>query len=499
MFRSPLTYAVEQPYRLKRIKPLFFGCSAIFIILLVLLNLVLAGYDTATAARADPNVTDYPQWWAPKSLPTALKIHTKPGDCEDTSLEYNKPYRTNSPLPLFAYALANDFDEYAALKDVDDLRPKTPYKANQMDICRITGMSVRMDLKWISYNCVATILCEAVGDPPRERQFRTTFNRAWSPRFQPDSIIDFMAYITSPDQLNSSRTQRDFSQNGPPSNAYFNVLGVVDALGSDLLQTLWMRVDTWGPINNGSQVPVPPVPDIGYMSWDPTNPSNPFELGAYRDGHPTVDDSYIRPINTTIVNMFVAIRDAIQIDLGYQNTTSTNVYFNKTAFDTLIRPDPFFTQLSSITAAAHPEIIQNGVCCWGWGCTRNVSESWAQALTSTNSFHNLTLPIKGPPPRSVLAMVYLCPQYQMKSWGSVVVAVFTGTFTMYLTVYAIFVWFATILDKKYYGPQPLEQLAKPPNPTTQEKLQSREEDGNLLHSNHGVEEHLLGQTRAKTV
>ncbi|KAG8679083.1 hypothetical protein FRC09_019272, partial [Ceratobasidium sp. 395] len=69
---------------------------------------------------------------------------------------------------------------------------------------------------------------------------------------------------------------------------------------------------------------------------------------------------------------------------------------------------------------------------------------------------------------------------------------------MYLTVYAIFVWFAIILDKKHYGPQPLEQLAEPPNPTKQEKPQSRGEDGDFFHSNHGVDEHLLGQTRAKT-
>ncbi|KAG8737735.1 hypothetical protein FRC10_007892 [Ceratobasidium sp. 414] len=58
-------------------------------------------------------------------------------------------------------------------------------------------------------------------------------------------------------------------------------------------------------------------------------------------------------------------------------------------------------------------------------------------------------------------MVYLCPQYQLKSWGSLIIDVFTGTFTMYVTLYGMFVWVASTFDQKRKGPQPWERFMDP--------------------------------------
>ncbi|QRW13278.1 hypothetical protein RhiLY_12277 [Ceratobasidium sp. AG-Ba] len=170
------------------------------------------------------------------------------------------------------------------------------------------------------------------------------------------------------------------------------------------------------------------------MSWDP-NPSSrsPTDVSRF-DSKASLngvlsDNSYISVMNTTVVNMFIAIRDAIHIDLGYQDLASANIYGNNMAFNTMIAPEPLFPQLVSLISTQNINITNSGVCSWGWGCTSGFNTSWAQALMSTDQpVKNLTLPIAPPSrlPVSVIDMVYLCPQYKLKSWGSVLVAVFTG-------------------------------------------------------------------------
>jgi hypothetical protein len=64
----------------------------------------LVGYESVTIMITDPNITEYKQWWAPKGLPSSLKMKTKPGECEEAKLPLNAPLRTNSSLPLFSYS-----------------------------------------------------------------------------------------------------------------------------------------------------------------------------------------------------------------------------------------------------------------------------------------------------------------------------------------------------------------------------------------------------------
>ncbi|KAG9121466.1 hypothetical protein FRC07_002575, partial [Ceratobasidium sp. 392] len=254
-------------------------------------------YESVTVMISDPNITEYNQWWAPKSLPNALKIRTKPGECEETKLPLNTPLRTNSPLPLFSY---------------DALRGETPYKANPLNVCKVQSMALTMEPKFLSFVLSSTILCEPTGDPPRARRFQTSFKRAEDPRLRPDTIIEYMEFKTSPNETDLD-IFKGISQDGPPKDQYFNVLGVIDALGSDLIRVMCMRRYTWGYVSTA------PVPEAGYIAWDPgvdyRAPTDESRFdgtwGTYADGFWYPGD-YIRLMNITIINMFVAIRDAIQ-------------------------------------------------------------------------------------------------------------------------------------------------------------------------------------------
>jgi hypothetical protein len=94
----------------------------------------------------------------------------------------------------------------------------------------------------------------------------------------------------------------------------------------------------------------------------------------------------------------------------------------------MITPDKFVPTI----LPAMPEEM-TGTCSWAWGCSPNVNVSWAQALTSMDQpVNNLTLPIVIPSfvPPSVVDMVYLCPMYRRKSWGNLLVSLFTGKSTL---------------------------------------------------------------------
>ncbi|KAG9128579.1 hypothetical protein FRC07_000012 [Ceratobasidium sp. 392] len=395
---STLTYPIEQPYRLRWITEIFYAGSTVLILLLIVFNVVLVGYDSVAVMMPDPNITDYEQWWAPKSLPSALKIRTKPGECDEAKLPLNTPLRTNSSLPLFPYELQNNFNQHDLESDPRGLRGETPYKANPLDICQVQSMTLTMEPKILSFVIASTLLCEPIGNPPRARHFKTWFRRADSPRFRPDSILEYMAYMAymaSPNETDSNVYQK-ISRDGPPKDPYLNVLGVIDALSSDLIRTMWMRKVTWFYVNTTS--PQPPVPELGSLAWDaeiddraPLDESRLDQSWkTYVDGY-WYEGVYVRGISTTIVNVFVALRDAIHLDLGY--VAPTNIYTNKTAFNSMIAIDSY--RSDRLVPIMHTYFAED---------------------------------------------------------------VRTSTFTMYVTLYGIFVWIASTLDRNRKGPQPWERF-----------------------------------------
>ncbi|KAG8763749.1 hypothetical protein FRC12_008427 [Ceratobasidium sp. 428] len=149
------------------------------------------------------------------------------------------------------------------------------------------------------------------------------------------------------------------------------------------------------------------------------------------------DVSYFRDMNTTVGNLFVAIRDAIHLDVGY--VEPSNIYVNRTMFRQLIAPDDYFHELASRMPPDRSKNDDFSSLSWGWGWAPGDNASWAQAFASIDQpVNNITLPIKlpSPNPPSVIDIMYLCPQYRLKSWGSLFMALFTGIVKLSTKLYA---------------------------------------------------------------
>ncbi|QRW13287.1 hypothetical protein RhiLY_12286 [Ceratobasidium sp. AG-Ba] len=418
--------------------------------LIVKIVVIVAGYEEITVLRTDPNF-DPEQWWAPKRLPQALRFRTTPGECEDTDLPRDTDLRTNSSLPLFTYRVANDLSSPAP-EDSDGAQ--SPYKADPLDKCAVENMALVMEPKVLAFSIEASLLCDPTGKPPYARQFKASYWRAWNQVLRPDSIV---SYIAPRNFHTQSTPYKSSAEPGIPSNStYINALGVLDALSTDLINMMLLRQQTWvfPPEDPRSKNQ---VPDLGHLEWDAQNDALPPNHRKRIKGG-FEDYGYALGINTTIVNVLLAVRDAICLDIG--NVSSTNIYTNKTAFNNLIQVEPLFDALLLPKMwQLHPDVMLVSLtqCTWVWGCTRNVNVTWAQELTSTNDpVNNIVLPLDlpSPLPRSVVKMVYICPQYRIKSWGSLMTAVFVGTFTMYLTVREAFTWIASKVKRKRKTPDP---------------------------------------------
>ncbi|KAG8732542.1 hypothetical protein FRC12_019230 [Ceratobasidium sp. 428] len=446
---SALTYPVRQPYRIRWITEIFYGVSAVVIVLLVIFNLIVSGYNTVTVVVANPNITD-PKWWAPSWVPKGLRvIRTAPGECEPAVLPVNTELRTNSSLPLFTYTLLNTYGEHELAH--------APYKANPLDSCRVHDMEMSIETKAIALEVTARVWCDIASNATRSRQFEVRFKNTQDAQFREDTIAEYMA-----DRHNAGDSAHEqISQAGPTKDPILNVVGVVDVLSSDLTQILRMQWITW-PTNDN-------YPEMGYVSWDATSETphgtSALTIGALdaSAGHYVTTDediiSYFLDMNITMANLFIAIRDAIHLDLGH--ITPANIYVNRTMFNTLVVPDDYYAKVGSRIPPSHPDAHDYRAPSWGWGSAPSPNASWAQAFASTNQpVHNITLPVvlPSPNPPTVIDIMYLCPQYQLKSWGSLFMALFTGTFAMYASFYGLFAWLGPMLDRERNGPQPLELL-----------------------------------------
>ncbi|KAG8718173.1 hypothetical protein FRC09_013069 [Ceratobasidium sp. 395] len=414
---------------------------------------VVSEYDTVTVILANPNITDPNQWWAPDWVPKGLRvIRTVPGECEPAVLPVNTELRTNSSLPLFTYTLLSTFDQHGLAQ--------APYKANPLNSCHVAYMSILMETKALTLDITARVWCEVASNVTRSRQFEARFKTTQDSRFRDDSFYEYMVQRGYTGY--TSEEAGPISQLGPPKDTILNVLGVIDGLSSDLTQLLrmqWITRFASDTLRKG-------IPEIGYVFWeDPSgtpHSTSALSIGALdaSAGHYLLSQniSYFLDMNITVANLFVAIRDAIHLDVG--NITPANIYVNRSMFNNLIVSNNYYTDVASRIPLNHPEDHFNAPS-WGWGYAPGPNASWAQAFASTTQpVNNITLPISIPlpTPPSVIDIMYLCPQYQLKSWGSLFMALFTGTFTTYASLYGLFAWFGPMLDRKQNGPQPLELL-----------------------------------------
>ncbi|KAG8710930.1 hypothetical protein FRC08_016541 [Ceratobasidium sp. 394] len=447
---SPLTRPLERPYRLRWVSITFHVGSLVVVPLIALLNVVLAGYETVTVHRPDFDAEE-DVWWAPRGLPSGLRFHTRSGPCQPTELPLNVPLRTNSSLQLFTYAFSN------FKSNSTDLRPSTSYSANALSKCRVESMKLSLEeATYRSFKAECIIQCP---DLPEAPAFRITFRRTTNSPFKEDTVKEYLDY-----QLKSSTLgNRTLPLHSGPASATspLNILGALDAFGADMLQSLWGRYLYLASQNASADQLLAPV--MTTIEWEPregcdTNDAR-CDLDITDVGRMISSQTYAgnammpRPgryydaLNVTIVNVFIAVRDAIHFEL--RHTATANIFTSKKHFNSRIHNDEESVGVRRKLESTGRKL---NTCTWSWGCIQS-PDSWAGALVAASGpVNNLTIPVQLLPQEqlpSIFVTDYLCPVFQLKSTGDLIVSVFSGTFTMCAIMYEIFFWFTAELDDKY--------------------------------------------------
>lgn len=152
----------------------------------------------------------------------------------------------------------------------------------------------------------------------------TTYERSCNWDLFPDDMANFLAFHIVPNAaaiLEAEDTMLALPANSTSSN---NVLGVLDAMQADLFQVLWAQMVM---LNNTNPV----FPHTHVVDWTagPLCRSNltlygPLDVACNGDNDPhrisrwystagdeVYDADFLAPFNTTLLNMFITLRDAI--------------------------------------------------------------------------------------------------------------------------------------------------------------------------------------------
>ncbi|KAJ1301185.1 hypothetical protein OPQ81_003596 [Rhizoctonia solani] len=315
----------------------------------------------------------------------------------------------------------------------------------------------------------AQIMCDIQSqnpDAPSTLKLSTTFSRMANTDLGSDDIVDYISSYAVPRSADISKAQAVLLANDVPA---LKMLGVLDAVGSDILKALWARKWTWKLAGRDNQ-----WPDQAVVKWaaqaDCTSLQKCRTLGAGVEGIETwysntkgsqnYTPEYLLPINTTVYNYFQVLRDAIHLDLGNINKEQ-NIFLNSEAFRARVLSDPFMSRTAPqvVGVPRRPPAAPGAysatefwrTCTWGWGC---LNGTWTDALRNNDSAAiNITngLPFSSfdKSYSTVIDVDYVCPVFQTKPPGPFLVSVFVGTFSMYTALVGIFMYIAPFFDERY--------------------------------------------------
>ncbi|CAE6479528.1 unnamed protein product [Rhizoctonia solani] len=462
---SPLQYAVQKEYTIPYLPHAFYVILFLLLGILIPVNVALVGSDVVTTLKSDPTSIEDP-WWMPRGWPSLLRPYT-PQRCQPASITDDMNLRTNSPMPIFKYVLQRAYANKTARYDPTNRIYPVPYLANKLSNCEIRTITWRVEVPTTIMRYQAKIYCDLGGeesldyDIADEVVFIMTYNRANNNDLGPDDMIDYLSSTIVPetrDTAGHTYTVLPDLENLPtdPSSSN-NVLAVLDGIFFDLSSAIWTEYRIWNATHE-SDIDLFETYVVEWVAGagdycrlgNAVNATcgNIVDNGRWLRWYGTTSDygrdaSFILPFDVTITNSFIALRDAIMIDLGNAKPSS-NIYLNKTYFNEAIRTDPYHAQ-AGLTLENHPgDAHMNSTEYWNfcnfWRC---VDTSWAEAfrnVAENQPLGNVVLPYqpKNAPSPSVLSFRYLCPTFRRKSTNALLVSVFVTTATILSTLYALF-------------------------------------------------------------
>ncbi|KAJ1301183.1 hypothetical protein OPQ81_003594 [Rhizoctonia solani] len=479
MWFHSLWYPRRQIYAIPYISELFYIGSVIILAILIVVNIALVGNDVVTELKDTPNFVDT-KWWAPNWAPEKMKIPTTPGPCQPLTLpQQSTSIRTNSTLPIFTYTLTNGLGTFRNANGEEE--PKwydaPHYRAEPLQNCIVQNITALFNFQDHGHKLKSQIVCNIDStDPetPRSLKLSATFSRVANTDLGSDDVVSHITSYTVPRSTSIGQAQTVLlAQNV----TVLKILGVLDAIGSDLLKAMWAQKWHWKLTGRDEQ-----RPDQAVVKWaakaNCTNRKKCRELGegiegidlwySNTRGSRDFDPDYFTPMNTTVYNYFIAFRDALYLDLGHFDD-SANIFLNTDVFMAHIIPDRFLETVASdvINVTRPPPATRPysahefwRTCTWGWGC---LNGTWTDALLNGNpATLNITngLPLNSLRSEypTIIDLKYVCPVFRRKQTGALLASVFVGTFSMYAVLCGIFWLFSPILDQKYRRRRGLREI-----------------------------------------
>ncbi|CAE6461222.1 unnamed protein product [Rhizoctonia solani] len=439
------SYSRLQFYAIPYITECFYAGSAVIFVILIIVNIALVGNDVVTEFKDTPYFT-HTKWWAPKWLPGSMTIPTIPGPCQPLTLpQQSASIRTNSTVPIFFYTLVNGLGVFPDAKGMEEPRwyNEPHYHAEPLKNCTVQNITALFNFQDRGHKLTAHIICDidtADAETPPSLKLSTTFSRTANTDLGTDDIMNFISSYNIPQFADISKAQAVLL---PRNVTALTVLGLLDAIGSDLLKAMWAQKWSWKLTGRGNQ-----WPDQAVVKWaskvNCTSERRCRTIGegiegidiwySNTRGSQDFDPEYFAPMNTTIYNYFVAFRDALYLNLGHFDQRA-NVFLNIDVFKSNILSDPFLETIAGdvINITRPPPNTRPyssdefwRTCTWGWGC---LNGTWTNALLNrgpdassiTNALPLSSLQSRYP---TIINQKFMCPVFKRKQAGALLVSVF---------------------------------------------------------------------------
>ncbi|KAF8717182.1 hypothetical protein RHS02_09702, partial [Rhizoctonia solani] len=269
MWFHRLSYPRLQIYAIPYITEIFYAGSAVVLAILITVNVALVGNDVVTELKDTPDFTDT-KWWAPRWLPNSITIPTTPGPCQPLTLpQQSTSIRTNSTLPIFALALMNGLGVSRNANGGEE--PKwydaPRYRAEPLRNCTIQNMTALINFQDRGHKLTSQIVCSIDStDPetPPSLKLSTTFSRMANTDLGSDDVVNYISSYSVPQTADIGKARTVLLARNVTA---LKMLGVLDAIGSDLLKAMWAQKWSWKLTGRENQ-----WPDQAVVKWaDKTN------------------------------------------------------------------------------------------------------------------------------------------------------------------------------------------------------------------------------------
>ncbi|CAE6434172.1 unnamed protein product [Rhizoctonia solani] len=439
-----LEYAVTHPYPWGRI---FTIVTYVIMILtlpvLVIINIVTVGYELVPSLQPDfaAHNSTVPFWPESPRLPNFL-MRTVPL-CQPKDVGRGDVFRLSPSL--FEYRVLSSWRTNSShLKPQDEGR--VVYRGDSFSKCSVYEMLFDHSTTGQIQTITAGIMCP---EYPVRLYMETRIVLALD--ISKDIVGQYYGYDIKMQNIDDEDT-RDYRR---------SVFGVLDVISTDSLGIM-LQQHLSTPINSVSLTgDVTSDANINFHSGGTIAYQNGTVAELERDNDLAEAELY----RASIINTMTIVHHAVELDLG--NPSPGNIFTNPTVVNATLSPN-------AAPARIDPQLWMGNRSSFAYGYVAPPFQTWAQmiraGLPEGIPFGNLT----GLPSDSKMVTDYSCPVYRLKPTGTLLVNVFIGSATMFLSVWAAWMTLSGIIARRMKG---LCMICHCPNPKSPER-------GIVPHSYH---------------